>query len=740
LKTKFVRSTFIAFLFATAFCARQVSAQRDSGATVSIRFADGKSSFHMGEIISIELSFSASDSNTYFIGTTNYDGGGQSDVDNFRVTPPGRSPLERYYSGGMIWSGGLKGLAALTPQPQIFHEDLNQEVALEKPGHYSLYVTSRRVYRRNSDKNENVELRSNTLDFELVAADPSWQQQALMTATAEIENLSRTPEQKVAALRVLRFLDTPESIQELVRLLGTYSSSGHFNEVVGLAGSRDQALVIRELDRQMDAPDMALTPEFISIFAKLKFDSEHPAMPPRPEKDVQQQKAWQEKSQNRDAELRAQQNEILARANTLVLSKTGDARAETVRTLLVMRSSEHGETAPLAGLPAEEVASAFLKLLPDEQWNLLAVYWDRLKVPTMFAPLRTLVQQPEVKHQLPRDLALRRLYELNPSEARPIFLEEINHPHIDDHSAPIRGFTLGMLPDETLPQFDEVLAARLTKKDDLTLELDAQLAERYSTKAILPEIKSAYAAYSGRRGCTVDDALVSYFLRVDPNLGINELAKTPNLCMKNSLSAAVKNDRWSEVEAAIIARLGDPKLYRAQEAAQTLAKYGSAQSEKVMWERLRAFHTQWAERGDELVWKIASPAPMPEEVVDAINFQSGLAAAFASAQSWFLSNEKITALENLMLGQEKNEVALWHWTSPFHMSVYFIDGHIDARIGQYTTTDITLLQAKLAQYPAGTIFSLYANGPADQLARALAPIREVAASHSLDVEIEPDHP
>lgn len=708
---------------------------------MNIRFTDGKNSFHVGEVISVELSFNASDSNSYVIEMRNYDRSGRLGIDSFQITPSGRDPLERYYSRGIIISGGIGGPSPLTPQPQIFHEDLNEQVALEKPGHHSLYVTSHRVARRNPDKYEGMELRSNTLDFEIVADDPSWQQQTLISATADLENSSRTAEQKIAALRVLRFLDTPDSIRELIRLLGTYSVAGHFNEVAGLAGSRNQALVVRELERQMTAPEMALTPEFLSTYAKLKFEIEHPALPPYPEKGVQQQKDWQEQSRVQDAEQRAQQDALLARASTLVFSKTGDARAETVKALLVMRSSlERGDATPLAGLPAGEVASAFLNLLPDEQWNLLASFWERLKDPAMFETLKTLAQQPIVKQEWLRDISLRRLYELNPSDARPIFLEEINHPHLDNHPAPIKGFTLGMLSDETLPQFDQILADRLTKKEDLTLGLDAQLVERYSTKAILPEMESVYAVYVGRNNCGVEDALVSYFLRVDPNFGISALARTPNFCMKSSFSAAVKSDRWSEVEAVLIARLSDPKLNEAQAAAQTLAMYGSAQSEKAVLERLRIFHTQWSDRGDELVWRIASPTAMPEEVIEAINFQSGLAQAFASAQSWFLSNEKIAALEDLMLGQERTNIAQWHWASPVHMSVYFIDDHIDARIGQYTTTDISLLQAKMAQYPAGTVFSLYANGPANQLTAALAPIREAAAAHSLEVELERDHP
>jgi hypothetical protein len=65
--------------------------------------------------------------------------------------------------------------------------------------------------------------------------------------------------------------------------------------------------------------------------------------------------------------------------------------------------------------------------------------------------------------------------------------------------------------------------------------------------------------------------------------------------MTNAIPAVIKMHRWSEVEPGIIARLYGPDLNRARQASETLAKYGSTQAEKALWDRLRKFHEQWAE-------------------------------------------------------------------------------------------------------------------------------------------------
>jgi hypothetical protein len=591
-------------------------AQQDSDVSLTIHFADGATRFHVGQAISVELSFRALIPNTYDMESRNYDRSGRLNIEQFHVTPPGRDPLQNYYSIGGFTGGGLGGPRILSSEPQIMCEDLNEWVALDHPGHYFLYVTSGRVSRREAAKSEPVELRSNSLEFDVVAADPAWQQQTLSSAMATLSIESSTDAEKAAALRTLRFLDTPESVQELVRLLGSQSDHGLWNEVAGLAGSRYQSLAVRELEQQMKAPDIALTGDYLYTLAKLRFQLDHEPLPAYPENDTEQQKIWRERSQARDNELNKLQDALYEKTTTLISGKLGKARAETVRTLLLRPSREPGEVRPLAELPSEDVAEAFPNLSSDEQWNLLSTFWDRLRVPAMAAPLKKVLEQPDIKHQMLRDVALRCLFDLDPSEAAPIFMQEIMHPHLDSGMFTVKGETLGFLPNETLPQFDQMLSDRLEQKESRTNDLDAQLVGRYSTKAILIKLKITYEASAGQWDCVTEDGFVVYFLRVDPDYGVKRLALAPSFCMTKSLPAVVKMQRWSEVEPGIIARLNGPDLNRARQAAETLAMYGSPQAENALWDRLRRFHAQWVERGNEL----ASRPGMPSDANEALSF------------------------------------------------------------------------------------------------------------------------
>jgi hypothetical protein len=80
--------------------------QEDSGASLTIRFADGTSLFHVGEIIPIELSFRATVSDVYDMESRNYDRSGRLNIEQFHLTPPGRDPLEAYYANSPIFGWG----------------------------------------------------------------------------------------------------------------------------------------------------------------------------------------------------------------------------------------------------------------------------------------------------------------------------------------------------------------------------------------------------------------------------------------------------------------------------------------------------------------------------------------------------------------------------------------------------------------------------------------------------------
>ena len=150
--------------------------------------------------------------------------------------------------------------------------------------------------------------------------------------------------------------------------------------------------------------------------------------------------------------------------------------------------------------------------------------------------------------------------------------------------------------------------------------------------------------------------------------------------------------------------------------------------------KLKAFHEQWAERENDFSYR----ANTPKDTSEAMDFQYGLVTALGQAQAWLLTNEQITELEHLTLGQIRDNVKPWHWTSPVDMSLNLLfDGKLMSSINHQSPRDVNALRSKLAQYPNGTTFHVTIFGQREQLAPVVQAIQDVAADHGLLLEIAP---
>ncbi len=712
-------------------------AQQDSGASLRIQFAAGSSVFQTGETIAVDLFFSAGGGGTYQMTTRNYDRSGRLDIEEFHLSPPGRDPLHDHYSGGIYGAfigGGISTEQALSADPETMREDLNEWVAPDKPGHYSLYVTSSRVSRRDGAKLENLTLRSNTMEFDVVEASAAWQAQALGAAAATLRSAGSSPDEKRAAARTLRFLDTPDAVRELARQLAVPGDDNRWDMVAGIVGSRHRQEAVAELEAQLAAPDAAITAEFLGALAETKFlrDPLHAPLTAYPEQDKRQQEAWRLRQDAQIKQFDQLQDELYVQAARLAASKSGTARAETVRTVLLRPSRESPDVEPLSGLPEAEMASVFGALTPRQQSEMLEFYWERLKTPAMARVLEALLEQPDRGDDL-RGLALQRLFELDPRAGRTYILAEIRRPQGRGDRFMAKALTL--LPDQTLQELDEVLAASLESKHSSNIPLDARLVGRYATAAILPRVQAVYEKQAGRWACDIEDGLVTYFLRVARDYGLERVRAKGGRCMPESVKAVVAAGRWSDVESAIIAHLNDAEVNAARDAAETLARYGGPKAQQALFRRLRAFHKQWADREAEL---FLAPGT-PREVSEAVSLEFGLVEALGHAQAWLLDNDRVTEIERLTLGSERQNVERWHWHSPVEITLTLrFDGEVLADInGQFNTTGLAPLEAKLAQYPSGTVFQLNAFGAPERLAAATRAVHETASHYGLVVGDQP---
>jgi HEAT repeat protein len=704
--------------------------QQVTDATLTIRFANDQRQFHVGETIPLELAFSSTAEKTYEFDGRNYDRSTRLNVDEFHVTPPGRDPLYNYYHSGLLPFGeGVEGSGfSLGSQPRIVREDLNEWVALDHPGQYAIYATSSRVSRLVGSNSQPVELRSNTLYFEIVAADAAWREQTLGTAVAALNNPDSSPDEKRSAIRALRFLGSPESVHELVKVLGTPGNEDSWDCLAGLFGFPNQRLVLNELDKQFSSPDMAITPSYVTALVGTGL-----LVNRKPSPLYATRSQVQAENEEKARQFREAWDTVYVRAAAVVAAKQGRAKAETVRMLLGVPEGGASSSKPWQSLSGDTLASAFVLLPPAEQAGMLQEDWDRLKVPAMADALESVLDQAQIDDSRLRGLALERLYALDPDDGAARILEEIRQPHGDmaNSSDPIP--VLGLLPNKTLPQFDDLLANRLEKASSVPMGFTARLIGRYSTKAILSRVKAVYQREQVKWDCRFADGLMTYFLRVDPDFGVRQMRDAPNLCMSDAFRALVKMGRWPEVEPTIIGKLDDPNVQTARQAADVLRKYGGEKAEGALWGRLQRLHEQWATRLGELRYR----PNMPPAALDAMGLQEGLVEALGRAQHWLLDENQLGQLERMTFGTDRSMVAQWHWKSPLLLGVNFTyDGQLQVDIdGIYSTTDVIALCAKLAQFPEGTQFRVIASGPRDRLGPVMQAIEDAAQEDGLDLKL-----
>ena len=366
--------------------------------------------------------------------------------DRFVVTPEAgtRDPWSYRLHEGMAYSGLPAEVALATnPRPDIY---LNQWVRFERPGHYTVQALSHATGPQRQD----VEVESNQIGIDIVAADSQWQEQELATDLAILNStLSNTDsasfESRMKAARRISYLDTPAAVREMVRWLGVADIQTAQIMQDGLRSSQHGPEAIAAMKELLRSPSEPVSPSFLRLLSALDKTFKDP--------------------QNALAEV--------------VEQKQGAAKAISIKTLL--------DNMPVGSVPAKlrsEIAALFPQLPVSQQTALLNSEWKKIDGPEMIPVLRQIYETAPQSRYPENPLfaaAVERLYELDTSRTRLLLLEEIKRP---DPRLPYR--TLAMLPDATLPELDATLLDHLQHNGGRPAE---ELIARYSTKSILDSVK-----------------------------------------------------------------------------------------------------------------------------------------------------------------------------------------------------------------------------------------------------------
>lgn len=706
---------------------KERQAQNPDGLSFTIKLKDNQKQFHLGEIITLELSFAASKPETLTLDAATYDRSGRLHSDGFALDPQDGAvdPIGDYFSSQLnaFFMGGLRSIPDLTDKPYVITDELNEWQRIDKAGHYRLYVVSGRVGRKGSGngvllQNGYSPAISNVIEFDILPADKKWATEKLKEA---ISVLSKSEGSHNPACRTLRFLGTTAAATEMRKRFDGSDNKCEWEYKFGLIGSPHRDFVIRDMENAISLREQPITTHFIATLALLELIKRGPELPSLPDGATEEQGAQYslqlERRRNLYDELRLN---YVRQLMMVIPLKQGYARAASLQTVLAFRTELNTAGSSQWSTLLSLLPEVFKRLPFDEQSQLLTYEWKPIASAAMLPVLREVLKysySPKEDSEIGgfnifqqeelRSIALRRLYELSPEEGRRLIFEEIRRPNLRVGIDVLRS-----LPDKRLPELNPVLLDKLAKarrEESWDTRNEAELIERYATDEIVLQVKAIYEAGGlNDPNCRTQPALVAYFLRVAPSLGGEYLKKALSTrpkryqpCYEKLLKGVADLHMSAEVEEAATAALDDENSEVVSQAANVLADYGSADAEKALWKRFEKWHEAMESRSE----------PEKELTVDDEKIEKALREALSTGQAWFSDPEKLKRVRDLCLSdKERQEVdgMISNWEPQIYIDTTYPFGDETPRFGvaNREIKSLDRLKDKLLQFPGGTLFKL----------------------------------
>ena len=685
-------------LLLSPIAAGQVNQDNSTASTASlsleVRLGGGRTQFNVGEIIPVQLVFTSGEHKKYSINAYECFA---SETYRYHVEPA--LFLDR--AGEFDAALELDGLTCDGPvveidpreKPFTVEQILNSRLRMDTPGKYRISVTSNRL---------GPTVTSNTVEIEIAPSDPAWQESELDRGLALIK--LRTEKGLTEGCRVLRYLGTDASAVTIAKEYAELTPCRSFaNLEAALISATNRMAVLEELQAGIAAPDRAISTDYLRTIAIVSLYQEHPDWYPQQQAATESEQVkllagppqnsglWRERGSLPNREI------LFAKELAAALpKKEPGARAKSLETLLYL-----GRTLGYIEIPTEimnaahdEIAANFRSLPPGDQNYVLRHLWPEVRSAAMIPVLKAVVEAG------PDSVALRRLYELSPEDARPYILRELRseYPHIDIS-------VLGLLPEKELVELDQPLLSRVEKSQDNGDRVVATaFVQRYASAAIAKDLRPFMVTNIGKMECESEANLLAYFLRVAPKDGEEMLQEAMHaqgrLSCRDTLLQRLATVRMSpEVEQAAIAALNDSESAVVREALDVLKEYGSADCKSAMLRAFRQWHQQWDGRAKHL--------DAPENASWRIDDAYFRAVAFA--QAWFSSEQDFKALSELCLTQSCSEAAssaLTEWSQKYVM-IGVIEPVGEEIAERYMPGgSMERLEQKMAEYPLGTLFKI----------------------------------
>jgi hypothetical protein len=243
--------------------------------------------------------------------------------------------------------------------------------------------------------------------------------------------------------------------------------------------------------------------------------------------------------------------------------------------------------------PSNEVRAAvardFLKLTPAKKWAVLSDLWPRVRCAeftSVLLPLAKFPDEPEAENdETFLDKVLLCLIDLKPGTVRPLILEDLKR------STPLLSLSVLLaMPDKELPDLDGVFLGHLNNGGDWLFKI-APTIERYASARIQPQVIALYRESEGRWACSIQAALLRYWLKHDRTAALRAIEHAVNLredtrCFAKVLGETLRDSFNADTETIVLRYVNDKDRELARDAIVLLARNGSKNAKAIVIERL----------------------------------------------------------------------------------------------------------------------------------------------------------
>lgn len=601
-----------------------------------LRLAEGKTTYRIGEPIRLVLELTA-DREGYVADTTR--DSHEPPTDAISISPDAgvNHWLDEYFSGGYRDYFTRVDLSTTPTTVEIL---LNDSIRFDRPGRYSVTVTTRRVspVAPQTEFKPALTLTTNEVGIDIENMTEAEEEKEVKRISDLIEAARGWQAEEKAGSQLSLLTGDVSSREKVRRFLSDSSKSSNYQAQIyyGLFIARNRALVLQLLETAIKDPNYPVTFSFLGTVTKLRLLRERPGAAAKAQPSAQD---FISSPDPRSVEIRdAYVTELAAGLN----KRSGKSQTTTAITILLSLPQDPQTAAALSAQSRRILISQFDSLHPFDQEYLLRMKWDDLRDPSLIPSFKKMLATNGVASKNIHDAALKRLIEMSPEEARPFIIAEIRDPN-----SLVDREILGSIADETLPEVDADLLAQIrqlaaapARVNFVRLQHKSALAARFASKAIYADLVDIYRNAGDKIPPEAVPGFLAYFARHDEAAGLTllEQALDRSGAQQSMLLSDFTRLYFSKtVDALLRKRLESDEHEIASMAAYLISLHGAPDDQKVLEQRLQRWQRDWGTRLVEADSNLQG------------RIESELISALIRGKSWKLPPEKARELQQRCL-------------------------------------------------------------------------------------------